>query len=159
MWCSNLSKEAHRFCPVKWVCYSLIDRARSLGKADVRKIYKLWMDCAGVFFQGPQGQCGVPRVPVRTYSMHGGAGALLSIGLFKAIPFQQFEDCVTTTYSTGKTPPAIMLWGIKSEEPIKLLTSDSALSWEHSNIGSASLMRWSFHCIALRCIALHPKLM
>lgn len=36
-----------------------------------------------------------------TYSMHGGAGALLSVGLLRAISFGSFEDCVATTYSTG----------------------------------------------------------
>jgi hypothetical protein len=56
---------------------------------------------AGIFFRGPGGQCGIPRVPVRTFSMHGGAGGILSVGLLKNISFQAFEDCVTTTYSTG----------------------------------------------------------
>ena len=56
---------------------------------------------AGVLFQAPRGACGIPRVPVATYSMHGGAGALLSVGLLRAIDFGGFEDCVATTYSTG----------------------------------------------------------
>ena len=52
-------------------------------------------------FKGPNGLCGMPRVPVRTFSMHGGAGAILSVGLLKSIKFEDFEACVTTTYTTG----------------------------------------------------------
>ena len=37
--------------------------------------------------------------------MHGGAGGILSIGLLRNVSFQDFEDCVTTTYSTGKPLP------------------------------------------------------
>ncbi|KAK9836092.1 hypothetical protein WJX81_000611 [Elliptochloris bilobata] len=58
-------------------------------------------DRHGVMFQALRGPCGMPRVPVATYSMHGGAGALLSVGLLRAIDFEAFEDCVLTTYSTG----------------------------------------------------------
>ena len=52
-------------------------------------------------FRAPRGPCGMPRVPVATFSMHGGAGALLSVGLLRAIDLAAFEDCVLTTYSTG----------------------------------------------------------
>ena len=57
--------------------------------------------CAGALFKGPRGQCGMPRVPTHTYSVHGGAGAVLSVGLLRRIPLDWFEDCVTSAYSTG----------------------------------------------------------
>ena len=56
---------------------------------------------AGVLFKGARGRCGMPRTPTHTFSMHGGAGAILSVGLLKRIPLAWFEDCVTTTYTTG----------------------------------------------------------
>jgi hypothetical protein len=47
--------------------------------------------------------------------MHGGAGALLSIGLMRAINFEAFEDCVTTTYSTGGDAfISICLWEVST---------------------------------------------
>ena len=65
-------------------------------------------------FKGPRGLCGIPRTPVRTYSVHGGAGAILSVGLLRSIQFQDFEACVTTTYTTGdallhSTSPLLLL--------------------------------------------------
>ena len=54
------------------------------------------MLCAsgGIHQSGPRGGCGIPRVPIRTYSMHGGAGAILSVGLLRAISLESFQDCV-----------------------------------------------------------------
>ena len=57
---------------------------------------------AEILFKGSRGLCGMPRIPIRLYSMHGGAGAILSAGLLKNISFEDFEDCVTTTYTTGQ---------------------------------------------------------
>ena len=55
----------------------------------------------------------MPRVPTHTFSMHGGAGAILSVGLMKRIPFDWFEDCVTTTYTTGGDAMiSICLWEV-----------------------------------------------
>lgn len=43
--------------------------------------------------------------------MHGGAGAILSVGLLRRIPLAWFEDCVTTTYTTGGDAMiSICLW-------------------------------------------------
>ena len=42
------------------------------------------------------------RAPTLTYSMHGGAGALISIGMLKAVDFDEMEDCVLREWSTGK---------------------------------------------------------
>lgn len=59
----------------------------------------------------------MPRVPVRTYSMHGGAGAVLSIGLMRALPLEAFEDCVHHTYSTGGDAMiSICLWEVCSSD-------------------------------------------
>jgi hypothetical protein len=56
----------------------------------------------------------MPRVPTHTFSMHGGAGAILSVGLMKRIPFDWFEDCVTTTYTTGGDAMiSICLWEVR----------------------------------------------
>ena len=69
---------------------------------------------AGVLFKGARGRCGMPRVPTHTFSMHGGAGAILSVGLMKRIPFDWFEDCVTTTYTTGGDAMiSICLWEVR----------------------------------------------
>lgn len=51
--------------------------------------------------KGPNGGCPVPTSPIRTYSMHGGAGGVLSIGLLRAIDPDRFEECVLNSYSTG----------------------------------------------------------
>lgn len=41
------------------------------------------------------------RVPARTYSMHGGAGALISIGLFRQVPYEDVHKCIQQAYSSG----------------------------------------------------------
>lgn len=56
----------------------------------------------------------MPRVPTHTFSMHGGAGAILSVGLLRQIPLAWFEDCVTTTYTTGGDAMiSICLWEVR----------------------------------------------
>ena len=63
----------------------------------------------------------MPRVPTHTFSMHGGAGAILSVGLMKRIPFDWFEDCVTTTYTTGGDAMiSICLWEVCPPLPQRL---------------------------------------
>lgn len=52
------------------------------------------MLAGGIHASGPRGACGIPRVPIRTFSMHGGAGAILSVGLLRRISLERFEDCV-----------------------------------------------------------------
>jgi hypothetical protein len=57
----------------------------------------------------------MPRVPTHTFSMHGGAGAILSAGLLRRIPLPWFEECVTSTYSTGGDAIiSICLWQARS---------------------------------------------
>ncbi len=47
--------------------------------------------------------------------MHGGAGAIISVGLLRRIPVGWFEDCVTTTYSTGGDAfISICLWAVRT---------------------------------------------
>lgn len=45
------------------------------------------------------------RSPVRSYSMHGPAGALLSIGLLRLIDWAGIEQCVLSEYGTGELCP------------------------------------------------------
>ena len=45
--------------------------------------------------------CDMPRLPHHMYSMHGGAGALMSIGLMRKVSWDFVEPCVLKTYSTG----------------------------------------------------------
>lgn len=45
--------------------------------------------------------CDMPRAPVTTYSMHGGAGGILSVGLLKSVTFDFMEKCTKSLYSTG----------------------------------------------------------
>lgn len=45
--------------------------------------------------------CDIPRAPVSTFSMHGGAGGIMSIGLLRAVSFDFMEMCVKSLYSTG----------------------------------------------------------
>ena len=45
--------------------------------------------------------CDMPRIPYHMYSLHGGAGALMSIGLMKRIQWEDFEACVLSLRSTG----------------------------------------------------------
>ena len=82
--------------------------------SNMQSTHPVWV-AAGVLFQAARGPCGIPRVPVATYSMHGGAGALLSVGLLRAIDFAAFEDCVLTTYSTGGDAfISICLWQVRT---------------------------------------------
>ena len=41
------------------------------------------------------------RVPARTYSMHGGAGALISVGLLRQVPYEHMHKCIQEAYSSG----------------------------------------------------------
>ena len=45
--------------------------------------------------------CDMPRLPYHMYSMHGGAGALMSIGLMRKVKWDFVEPCVLKTFSTG----------------------------------------------------------
>ena len=45
--------------------------------------------------------CDIPRAPVATYSMHGGAGGIMSVGLLRAVSLQFMEMCIKSLYSTG----------------------------------------------------------
>ena len=45
--------------------------------------------------------CDMPRLPYHMYSMHGGAGALMSIGLMRKVGWDFVEPCVLKTFSTG----------------------------------------------------------
>lgn len=47
------------------------------------------------------GGCEIPRHPQRTYSMHGGSGALISVGLLRRVGLQTVEDCIKGDISTG----------------------------------------------------------
>ena len=49
--------------------------------------------------------CDMPRIPYHMYSLHGGAGALMSIGLMKRIKWEDFEACVLSLRSTGGSWP------------------------------------------------------
>ena len=55
--------------------------------------------------------CDMPRIPYHMYSLHGGAGALMSIGLMKRIKWEDFEACVLGLRSTGESllPEACVL--------------------------------------------------
>lgn len=41
------------------------------------------------------------RSPGRPYSMHGGSGALFSIGLLRNVAFEDLEECVLSQWNTG----------------------------------------------------------
>ena len=41
------------------------------------------------------------RGPSRSYSMAGDAGALVSIGLLRSVPFADMEECILKQWSTG----------------------------------------------------------
>ncbi|KAK9822059.1 hypothetical protein WJX74_004369 [Apatococcus lobatus] len=57
--------------------------------------------------------CHIPLHPLeRTYSMHGGAGALLSIGLMRSVPLSFMQDCLANAGVTtgGDALLTICLW-------------------------------------------------
>ena len=54
---------------------------------------------------------GLCRSPVRSYSMHGPAGALLSIGLLRLIDWDTMERCVLSEYGTGNVHMAVWVKG------------------------------------------------
>lgn len=43
----------------------------------------------------------MPKAPAMTYSMHGGAGALVSVGMLSNITWDWMHECVMRSYSTG----------------------------------------------------------
>eukprot|EP00887_Chlorella_sp_A99_P003186 scaffold9.g3186.t1 len=45
--------------------------------------------------------CDYPRHPWLTYSMHGGAGGIMSVGLMRRVSFEFMEACTKSLYSTG----------------------------------------------------------
>ena len=45
--------------------------------------------------------CDIPRAPVATYSMHGGAGGIMSVGLLRAVSLNFMDMCIKSLYSTG----------------------------------------------------------
>jgi hypothetical protein len=45
--------------------------------------------------------CDMPRHPANTYSMHGGAGGIMSIGLMRRLSLDFMERCTKSIYSTG----------------------------------------------------------
>ena len=45
--------------------------------------------------------CDIPRAPTMTYSMHGGAGGLMSVGLLRSVDLNWMEVCIKSLYSTG----------------------------------------------------------
>ncbi|KAK9816820.1 hypothetical protein WJX72_005362 [[Myrmecia] bisecta] len=73
-------------------------------------------DERGIFNQ----YCDIPRAPIATFSMHGGAGGIMSIGLMRAVPFDFMEKCIKSLYSTGGDAfISICLWqaGYASTDP------------------------------------------
>lgn len=55
-------------------------------------------DERGIFNQ----YCDVPKAPMSTYSMHGGAGGIISIGMLREVSLDYMEKCVKSLYSTGQ---------------------------------------------------------
>lgn len=45
--------------------------------------------------------CDIPRAPATTFSMHGGAGAVLSVGLLREVSLEFMEACSLSLQSTG----------------------------------------------------------
>ncbi len=54
--------------------------------------------------------CDMPKAPAMTYSMHGGAGALVSVGMLGNITWEWIHDCVTRSYSTGAWCGGVLWW-------------------------------------------------
>ena len=50
-----------------------------------------------------------------TYSMHGGAGALISIGMLKKVSLEFMEDCVLGEWSTGAALLAIQFYANRNK--------------------------------------------
>ena len=65
------------------------------------------------------------RGPSRTYSMHGGAGALISIGLLRKVDWPSMERCVNHLWSSGAgtsmCPPIVADCGTFTVVPVLCL--------------------------------------
>ena len=62
------------------------------------------------------------RAPVRTFSMHGGAGALLSIGLLRAVGYERFARCVEgARLEGGDSFISLCLWEVSSSRHTECL--------------------------------------
>ena len=51
-------------------------------------------------------RCDMPRVPFRSYSFHGGAGAIISVGLLQRVDAGELEKCVKGLKAPGGHPLA-----------------------------------------------------
>ena len=49
----------------------------------------------------PAAQEQVCRPPAVTYSFHGGAGLLMSVGLLAEVPLEPMEACIQSQWSSG----------------------------------------------------------
>ncbi|KAK9807886.1 hypothetical protein WJX72_012243 [[Myrmecia] bisecta] len=77
-------------------------------------------DTTGALSRPPK-PCAFPRLPERTYSVHGGAGAIFSVGLLRRVDFASMERCVLSQYSTGGDAYISMcLWeaGFAATDPL-----------------------------------------
>lgn len=64
--------------------------------------------------------CDMPRYPENTYSMHGGAGAVVSVALLEAVSLPFMERCARSLHSTGGDAfISLCLWraGYASTDP------------------------------------------
>lgn len=79
--------------------------------------------------------CDMPRLPHHMYSMHGGAGALMSIGLMRKVSWDFVEPCVLKTFSTGTSclphhdPPPISVDAVTGQGMLMCLSGRTVLLW------------------------------
>ena len=87
-------------------------------------------DERGIFNQ----YCDVPKAPMSTYSMHGGAGGIISIGMLRAVSLDYMEKCIKSLYSTGICLSLI--------DEVSVAVSTIA----HVGLLHVLIMNWSFLC-------------
>jgi hypothetical protein len=80
-----------------------------ISQAPCRNAYlqRLWMCCrppgkrSTIVVYGFNSAFWFSRVPAKTYSMHGGAGALISVALLRRVPYEHIHRCIQEAYSSG----------------------------------------------------------
>lgn len=73
------------------------------------------------------------RAPSIMYSMHGGSGALFSIGLLRKVSYDQMEDCILSQWGSGKSalpsPSCTAFINPPIWSPFLTLISPSSVLW------------------------------
>eukprot|EP00891_Asterochloris_glomerata_P003450 jgi/Astpho2/3450/Aster-07048 len=148
----------HPFSPRCRPCHS------NLTDDDILRDYKPpvgcpctpYLLCLNDLQLGFNAWCDMPRVPFRSYSFHGGAGAILSVGLLNAVNYTELEMCVHATKAPGgDSMLQVCLWqqGFATTDPGMGLTDTNIQMFDPGTEDRQGLMRGWAAAMEGRCDA------